>query len=167
MRRISIVEVSGIDYPEAGTLLIDSPGLRPVAQTEGIGEPSAAIGVEGGMGARAADGDIGRAAVHGVGAEALQMRHHPLGGRALRGMDGLHPPGADMMIGQLAHVELLAPPVLVPLDQHRTAGHIERDHGAAMAVEALGGIIVAGELAPVPGAELLLHLDERLSLVAA
>lgn len=102
------------------------------------------------MGSRAADGDVGRAGIHGVGAETLQMRHHPLGGRALRGMDGPHTPGADVAIGQLAHVELLALPVLVPLDQHRATRHIERDHGGTMAVEARGGIVVASELDAVP-----------------
>lgn len=54
------------------------------------------------MGACSADGDIGGAGIDGVGAETLHMGHHPVGGRALGGVDGLDPTGADVAIGELA-----------------------------------------------------------------
>lgn len=62
--------------------LADGPDLRAIAQAEGPGEAGAAVGIEGGMGPRAADGDIGGAGINGVGAEALHVRHHPIARRA-------------------------------------------------------------------------------------
>lgn len=72
--------------------------------------------MECGVGAHAVDGDIDGAGVHGVGAKRFHMCHDPVGGRILGGMDGLHPTGTDVTIGEVAHVEPLALPVLLPLN---------------------------------------------------
>lgn len=92
------------------------------AQAEGLGKPAAAVGVERSMGPRAADGDLGGAGIDGVGAEALHVGHHALGGCALRGVDGLVLPRPHMPISEVAQIEPLALPVLLALDQHGAAG---------------------------------------------
>lgn len=53
--------------------LVDRADLRAIPQPEGIGELGAAVGVDGGMFLRAADGDFGGGGVHSVGAERLQV----------------------------------------------------------------------------------------------
>ena len=78
----------------------------------------AAIGIERHRIPGAADGDIDRRSIDGFGAEALQMGHHAIGGRALCGVDGPRThPGPDMPIGEPGEVKRLLLAVLT-LDLH-------------------------------------------------
>lgn len=66
-----------------------------------------------------------------------------------------------MPVGEVGEVEHLASPVLA-LDDEARPFRVDRDHLGGLSVEPLGTIVVAGELHPVPGAELLCDLGERL-----
>ena len=94
------------------------------------------------------------------------MRHDPVGGCALRGMYRPHPSGPDMPVGKAGEVEGLVLTVL-PLDHDATPLRIDPDHAGGVSVQPSRAAVVAGELYPVPGAQLLLDLDERLGLIAA
>lgn len=81
-------------------------------------------------------------------------------------MDRPHPPRSDVAVGEMGHVEHLAGAVVL-LDPEAGPSRIDRDDGCDLAVEALGAIVVAGELELVACAELLLDLCERLGDIGA
>ncbi len=59
----------------------------------------------------------------------------------------------------MGDVEYVAPPVLA-LDDHAGPCRVDRDHLGGLSVEPVGAVVVAGELHPIAGAELLLDLDK-------
>ena len=71
-----------------------------------------------------------------------------------------------MPVGEMGKVEHVAPPVPA-LDDHAGACGVDRDHLGRLPVQALGPVVVAGELLPIAGPELLRDLDERLGLGGA
>lgn len=66
-----------------------------------------------------------------------------------------------MPVGEVGEVEHLAAPILACNDEARP-GVVDRDHLGGLSVEPIRPVVVAGELRPVAGAELLRYLDERL-----
>ncbi len=66
----------------------------------------------------------------------------------------------------MGHVEHLAAPVVAG-DDHAGAGGVDRDHLGGVAAEATGAVVVAGELEPVAGAQLVLDSHKGLGLVGA
>jgi hypothetical protein len=69
-------------------------------------------------------------------------------------------------VGKVARVEHLALAV-VPLDHEARSRRVDRDDHRGRAIEAVRAVVVAGELELVAGAKLLLHLGERLGVIAA
>lgn len=125
--------------------LVDRADLAAIADTERLGEVGAAIGIDRGPLAGATDRDIGGAGIDGVDAETLQVgddvgRRGPLGA-----VDRADPAGADVAIGKMAKVEHLALAIVL-LDQDARSLRIDRDDDRGRAVEALGGVVVPGEL---------------------
>ena len=87
----------------------------------------AAVGVKPDRILGARYGDVDRRSIDGVGAEALQVGHDPIGGCALCGMDGADPSGPDMAIGEPGEVERLVLAVLA-VDGDAAALRIDPDH---------------------------------------
>ena len=145
--------------------LVDRADLRAVPALDRVHQRHAIVGIDGGVGLGAGDGDIGDAGID-VAAERLQMRHHPVAGRALRGMNGLDPAGADVAVSDVGHVEGPTLAGLVADDEQALVG-VDRDHLCGAAVDPLGGMVVAGELNAVAGAKLLGGLGIGLGLVRA
>ena len=71
-----------------------------------------------------------------------------------------------MPIGQAGETERLLLAVLA-LDHDPAAQRIDPDHAGDMSVQSSRASVVAGELYPVPGAQLPLDFDECLGLIAA
>lgn len=140
--------------------------LRAVAQSEGLDEAGPAVGVEGGGLACPADRDIDGSRIDGVGAVGFEVRHDPIARSSLRGMDGADPTGPDVAVGEVVHVEGLAAPVLARDDEAGLC-RVDREHLGGMSVEAIGAVVVAGELDAVAGAELLGRLGEGLGMGGA
>ena len=91
------------------------------------------------------------------------MRHDPVARRALAGVDGADPAGPYVAIGKVAKVEHLALAIVL-LDDNARSLRIDRDDHRGRAIEAVRAVVVAGELHPVPFAELMADLGERLGM---
>ena len=86
------------------------------------------------------------------------MGYDAIGGCALGGVDGAHPSGPGVPIGEPGEVEGILLAVLV-LDRDASL-RIDPHDAGGMPVQSPRAPVVAGELYPVPGAKLLLHFDE-------
>lgn len=146
-------------------MAVDGTDLCAVAQSERLGEGCPTVGIDGGVGSGAADGDIGGAGIDDVGAERLQMGDHALGRGALGAVDGADPTVPDMAVGEMRQIEPLAGAVAL-LDPESGALGVDCDDGGDLAVQAVRAVVVAGELELVAGTELRLALGECLGLSA-
>lgn len=126
---------------------VNSPDLRTIAQPERLSETGAVIGIDCRAGPGSADRDIDGGGVDGVGAERFQVSHDPIARGTLGAVNGPHPPRPDMPVGEMGKVEHVAPPVPA-LDDHAGACGVDRDHLGRLPVQALGPVVVAGELQP-------------------
>lgn len=116
---------------------VDGADLCAVVDTQRLGEGCAAVGIDGGVGSGAADGDIGGTGIDDVDAERFEVGDDALGRGALGAMDGADPTEADVAIGEVAQVEHLA---LAVVGREPEAGplRIDRHDGRDLAVEPLG-----------------------------
>lgn len=142
--------------------LIDRADLGAVAAFDRVHQRQPIVGVDGSERLGPRHGDIGDAGID-VGSERLQMGHDAVTGRALRGVDGLDPTGADVAVGDAGHVERLALAGPGGDDEQAFIG-VDRDHLCGAAVDPLGAMVVASELDAVAGAKLLGDLGIGLGL---
>lgn len=124
--------------------MINSPDLLAIARAEGVGDVEATVGIGGRAGPGPADRDIDGRGIDGIGADAFQMRHDPLAGRARRGVDGADPAMPDVSVGEPGHVECL-PGAVVLLDGEAPMVAVDPDDLGGIAVVPVGGAIALAE----------------------
>lgn len=111
--------------------LVDCAHLAAVAGTERVDEVGAVVRIGGRAVSCATDHNIGGARIDGAGAERLQVDEDAIARRPLSRMDRSHPARPEMPVGEMAHVEHLAPPVLALADRAGPSG-VDRDHLGAL-----------------------------------
>jgi hypothetical protein len=95
-----------------------------------------------------------------------EVGHDALAGGPLGAVDCADPPGTDVAVGDVGHVEGLALAVRRADDENAFVG-VDRDHIGRASIKPLGLVVDAGELPLVAGAELLLHLGEGIGIGGA
>lgn len=93
------------------------------------------------------------------------MGHDPIARHTLTGMDGPHPSGPDVPVGEVRQIEHVASPIFA-LDDHARALRVDRDHLGGVPVVPLGTVVIAGELEAFPSAKPLSDVGRRFGMVS-